>query len=64
MRQRLKNRASKLEYVYTDVVETLDITEIEHLAVFIGVCDCDFYVYGELVELIPRHGTIRSQDIF
>ena len=64
LKQQLKDRASKFDYFSVAFDETVNTTVIEHLAVFVKACDCDFHAYEELVELVPIHETTRSQDIF
>ena len=44
--------------------ETVDITGIVQLVVFIRPCDNEFNIYEELIELIPIHDTTTSQDVF
>ena len=60
LKQQLKDRVSKFEYLSIAIDETVDITGIKHLAVFTRACDHHFHVYKELVELAPIHDTTSA----
>ncbi|KFD60659.1 hypothetical protein M514_27168 [Trichuris suis] len=64
LKQQLKATSSRFEHFSIAIDETVDITGIAQLAVFIRACDKEFNIYEELIELIPMHDTTTSQDIF
>ncbi|KFD50505.1 hypothetical protein M513_08573 [Trichuris suis] len=64
LKQQLKATSSRFEHFSIAIDETVDITGIAQLAVFIRACDNEFNIYEELIELIPMHDTTTSQDIF
>lgn len=64
LKQQLKSESFRFEHFSIAIDETVDITGIAQLAVFIRACDNEFNIYEELMELIPMHDTTTSQDIF
>ena len=64
LKQMLKTESFKFEHFSLAIDETVDITGIAQLAVFIRTCDNEFNIYEELIELIPIHDTTTSQDLF
>ena len=60
LKQQLKAASSKFEHFSIAIDETVDITGIAQLAVFIRACDSEFNIYEELIELIPMHDTTAS----
>ena len=64
LKQQLKAASSRFEHFSIAIDETVDITGIAQLAVFIRASDSEFNTYEELIELIPMHDTTTSQDIF
>ncbi|XP_069165029.1 general transcription factor II-I repeat domain-containing protein 2-like [Procambarus clarkii] len=64
LKQQLKAVSSRFEHFSITLDETVDITGIAQLAVFIRVCDIVINIYEELLELFPMHDTTASQDIF
>ncbi|KFD54686.1 hypothetical protein M513_04386 [Trichuris suis] len=64
LKQQLNATSSRFEHFSIAIDETVDITGIAQLAVFIRACDNEFNIYEELIELIPMHDTTTSQDIF
>ncbi|KFD60685.1 hypothetical protein M514_10614 [Trichuris suis] len=64
LKQQLKATSSRFEHFSIAIDETVDITGIAQLAVFIRACDNEFNIYEELIKLIPMHDTATSQDIF
>jgi hypothetical protein len=63
LKQQLKAALSRFEHFSVAIDETVDITGIAQLTVFIRACDSEFNIYEELIELIPMHDTTTSQDI-
>ena len=64
LKQQLKAELLKFEHFSLAIDETIDITGIAKLAIFIRACDNEFNIYEELIELIPMHDTTTNQDIF
>jgi hypothetical protein len=64
LKQQLKAASSRFEHFSIAIDETVDITGIAQLVVFIRAWDSVFNIYEELIELIPMHDTTTSQDIF
>jgi hypothetical protein len=61
LKKQLKAASSRFEHFSIAIDETVDVTEIAQLAVFIRACDSEFNIYE---ELIPMHDTTTSQEIF
>ena len=64
LKQQLKGESLRFEHFSIAIDETVDITGIAQLAVFIRACDNEFNIYKELIELIPIYDNTTSQDIF
>ena len=64
LEQQLKGVSLRREHFSIAIDETVDITEIAQLAVFIRVCDNGSIIYEEVIKLIPMNDTTTSQDIF
>ena len=64
LRQQLKSESMQFEHFSIAIDETVDITWIAQLKVFISACVNESDIYKEAIELIPMHDTTTSQDIF
>lgn len=64
LKTQLKAVSSSFEHFSIAIDETVDISGIAQLAIFIRACDKDFNISEELIELVPMHDTTTSQDIF
>ena len=56
--------SNRFQHFSIAIDESVDLSGIAQLAVFIRACDSDFHVIEELIELIPMHDTTTSQEIF
>ena len=59
----MKGESLRFEKFSIAIDETVDITEIAQIAVFIRACVNEFNIYEEVIELIPMHYATTSQDI-
>ena len=64
LNQQLKGASTRFEHFSIAIDESVDISGIAQLAVFIRACDIDFNIIEELIDLIPMHETTTSQEIF
>jgi hypothetical protein len=64
VKQQLKAASPRFEHFSIVIDETVDITGIAQLVVFIRACDSELNIYEELIELIPMHDTTTIQEIF
>ena len=64
LKQQLKAVSSRCDCFSTAINATFDITGVAQLAVFIRVCDSEFNIDEEQIELIPMQDTATSQEVF
>lgn len=64
LKQQMKSESSKFEHFSIAIDETIDMSGIAQLVIFMKACDNKLNIYEELVDLIPMHDTTASQDIF
>ena len=50
----------RFEHLSVAIDETVDITGIAQLVIFIRTCDCEFYSFEELVELVYIDDTTQA----
>lgn len=55
LKQQLKVVSSRFEHFSIAIYETVDITGIAQLTIFIRDYDSEFNIYEELIELVPMH---------
>ncbi|XP_077137809.1 general transcription factor II-I repeat domain-containing protein 2-like [Ranitomeya variabilis] len=64
VKQQLKAVSSRFEHFSIAIDESVDVSGIAQLAIFIRACDSEFKICEELLELVPMYDTTTSENIF
>lgn len=64
LKQQLNAVSLRFEHFSIAIDETIGITGIVQLAIYIRACDSEFNIHEELIELVPLHDTTTIQYIF
>lgn len=60
----LKVVSSSFDHFYIAIDETVEITGIAQLTIFITACDSEFNIYEGRIVLVPQHETTENRYIF